>query len=107
MQDANDESIKSLEDYNVAWVEEARSLSHRSLQLPRPIIRAEGSQIWFSRNPRRKPDAVDEFLRAKTPDITNAGTSVVACGLMSVCYEEPGVMRSYSRKIVDNNAGIV
>ena len=85
MQDANAESIKSLEDYNVAWVEEARSLSG-SLQLLRPTIRAEGSQIWFSRNPRRKPDAVDEFLRAKTPDITNAGTSVVACGLMSVCY---------------------
>ena len=29
----------------------------------RPTIRAENSEIWFSWNPRRKTDAVDEFLR--------------------------------------------
>jgi phage terminase large subunit len=33
----------------------------------RPTIRAEGSEIWFSWNPRRKSDAVDEFLRLKKP----------------------------------------
>jgi phage terminase large subunit len=54
MQDANAESIKSLEGFNVAWIEEAQSLSHRSLALLRPTIRAEGSQIWASWNPRRK-----------------------------------------------------
>jgi phage terminase large subunit len=37
------------------------------LSLLRPTIRAQGSQIWFSWNPRRKSDAVDEFLRAKKP----------------------------------------
>jgi phage terminase large subunit len=34
----------------------------------RPTIRAEGSEIWFSWNPRRKSDAVDEFVRQKKPD---------------------------------------
>lgn len=63
MQDHNAESIKSLEGYRVAWVEEAQSLSHRSLSLLRPTIRAEGSELWFSWNPRRKTDAVDEMLR--------------------------------------------
>lgn len=63
MQDHNAESIKSLEGYRIAWVEEAQSLSHRSLSLLRPTIRAEGSELWFSWNPRRKTDAVDEMLR--------------------------------------------
>lgn len=50
MQDQNAESIKSLEGYNVAWVEDAQTLSNRSLALLRPTIRAEGSEIWFSWN---------------------------------------------------------
>jgi phage terminase large subunit len=68
MQDQNAESIKSLEGFQIAWVEEAQSFSHRSLALLRPTMRAEGSEIWFSWNPRRKSDAVDEFLRAQKPD---------------------------------------
>src|SRR6516165_190204 len=68
MTDFTAESIKSLESYNVAWVEEAQTLSDRSLALLRPTIRAEGSEIWFSWNPRRKKDAVDKFLRVDKPD---------------------------------------
>jgi phage terminase large subunit len=68
MQDATAESIKSLEGYQIAWVEEAQTLSARSLALLRPTIRAEGSELWFSWNPRRKSDAVDEFLRVNKPE---------------------------------------
>lgn len=68
MQDHTAESIKSLEGFDVAWVEEAQTLSARSLSLLRPTIRKENSEIWFSWNPRRKSDAVDDFLRAKKPD---------------------------------------
>jgi phage terminase large subunit len=67
MQDHTAESIKSLEGYKVAWIEEAQTLSHRSLSLLRPTIRASGSEIWASWNPRRKTDAIDDFLRAKKP----------------------------------------
>jgi phage terminase large subunit len=63
MQDHTAESIKSLEGYKRAWCEEAQSLSARSLSLLRPTIRAEGSEIWFSWNPRRKTDPVDTMLR--------------------------------------------
>lgn len=63
MQDHTAESIKSLEGYRRAWCEEAQSLSARSLSLLRPTIRAAGSQIWFSWNPRRKTDPVDMMLR--------------------------------------------
>ena len=65
MQDHNAESIKSLEGYGRAWVEEAQTLSHRSMTLLRPTIRAEGSELWFSWNPRRKTDAVDQMLRGE------------------------------------------
>lgn len=68
MQDHNAESIKSLEGYRIADVEEAQTLSARSLALLRPTIRTPGSQIWFRWNPRRRTDAVDEFLRVKKPD---------------------------------------
>jgi phage terminase large subunit len=67
MQDATNESIKSLEGFRIAWVEEAQTLSHRSLELLRPTIREPGSEIWASWNPRRKKDAIDEFLRR--PDL--------------------------------------
>jgi phage terminase large subunit len=63
MQDANAESIKSLEGFRIAWVEEAATLSARSLSLLRPTIREEGSEIWFSWNARRKTDPVDMLLR--------------------------------------------
>ena len=68
MQDHTAESIKSLEGCRIAWVEEAQTLSSRSLALLRPTIRVPDSEIWFSWNPRRKSDAVDEFLRGKRPD---------------------------------------
>jgi phage terminase large subunit len=65
MQDHTADSIKSLEGYRIAWVEEAQSLSARSLQLLRPTIRLEGSELWFGWNPRRKSDAVDALLRGE------------------------------------------
>lgn len=67
MQDHTAESVKSLEGYGVAWVEEAQTLSQHSLTLLRPTIRAPGSELWFSWNPRRKTDAVDALLRGAEP----------------------------------------
>ena len=67
MQDHTAESIKSLEGFKIAWVEEAQTLSARSLTLLRPTIRMQESELWFSWNPRRKSDSVDEFLRANKP----------------------------------------
>lgn len=63
MQDHTAESVKSFEGYKRAWVEEAHTLSQHSLNLLRPTIRAEESELWFSWNPRRKTDPVDKFFR--------------------------------------------
>lgn len=67
MQSHNAESIKSLEAFDTAWVEEAQSLSQRSLDLLRPTIRQEGSELWFTWNPRHATDPVDRFLRGDPP----------------------------------------
>lgn len=63
MQTYNAENIKSLEDFDIAWVEEAQTFSDKSLRLLRPTIRKDGSEIWFSWNPRHDTDAVDKFFR--------------------------------------------
>ena len=67
MQDHTSETIKSLEGFGVAWVEEAQTLSARSLEMLRPTIRAPGSELWFSWNPRSAGDPVDAFLRREKP----------------------------------------
>ncbi len=63
MQDHTAESIKSLEGFKRAWLEEAQSVSSNSLSLLRPTIRTPGSQILASWNARRKSDPVDVMLR--------------------------------------------
>jgi len=67
MQNHTADTIKSLEGYDVAWVEEAQSLSQRSLDLLRPTIRKPGSELWFSWNPNLDTDPVDALLRGETP----------------------------------------
>jgi phage terminase large subunit len=63
MQDHTAESIKSLEGFKRAWMEEAQTISANSLNLLRPTIRASGSEIWASWNARRKTDPVDLMFR--------------------------------------------
>lgn len=63
MQDYTADSIKSLEGFKRAWWEEAQSASGTSLNMLRPTLRAAGSELWFSWNPRRKTDPVDVMLR--------------------------------------------
>ena len=67
MQNHTADTIKSLEGYDVAWVEEAQSLSQRSLDLLRPTIRKPGSELWFSWNPNLETDPVDALLRGEKP----------------------------------------
>lgn len=63
LQDHTAESIKSLEGYDIAWGEEAQTLSERSLMLLKPTIRTPGSELWFTWNPRFDTDPIDQFLR--------------------------------------------
>lgn len=65
MNDYTADSVKSLEGYKRAWWEEAQTATARSLSLLRPTLRAAGSELWFSWNPRRKTDPLDVLLRGQ------------------------------------------
>ena len=67
MQSYNAMNIKSLEGYDIAWIEEAQTMSAMSLRMLRPTIRKEGSRLMFSWNPRYPTDPVDALLRGKNP----------------------------------------
>jgi phage terminase large subunit len=67
MQNHTADSIKSLEGFDRAWVEEAQTLSQRSLDLLRPTIRKPDSELWFSWNRRFATDPVDVLLTGDTP----------------------------------------
>lgn len=61
------DSIKSLEGFDEAWVEEAQSLSQRSLDILRPTIRKKNSSLYFTWNPRADSDPIDALLRGPKP----------------------------------------
>jgi phage terminase large subunit len=63
MQNHTADSIKSLEGFDRAWVEEAQTLSQTSWDLLRPTIRKPGSSVWASWNPKLPTDPVDVFFR--------------------------------------------
>jgi phage terminase large subunit len=65
MNDYTADSIKSLEGFKRAWWEEAQTATGHSLNLLRPTLRADGSELWFSWNPRKKTDPVDLMLRGE------------------------------------------
>ena len=61
------DSIKSLEGFDIAWFEEAQSCSQRSLDLLRPTMRKETSEMIFTWNPRYEDDPIDRLLRGVNP----------------------------------------
>lgn len=53
----NPDAIKSAEGFKYSWVEEAQTISQETLEHLLPTIRAAGSELWFSANPRSSADA--------------------------------------------------
>lgn len=68
MQDHTADSIKSLEGFDIAWVEESQSISRRSIELLLPTIRKPGSEIWFSWNPYLDTDPVETMINWNKDD---------------------------------------
>ena len=65
---SNPDSVKSMEGLDGAWVEEANTVSQRSIQLLVPTVRKPNSEIWFSWNRRDTKDPVDKmFLGGEPP----------------------------------------
>ena len=64
----NPEAVRSMEGIDIAWVEEANTVSQRSIDLLTPTIRKDDAEIWFSFNRRFTTDPVDKmFLGGEPP----------------------------------------
>lgn len=61
----NADGIRSLEGIDIAWVEEARTVSQSSIDTLIPTIRREGSELWWSWNPGLPTDPVDLMFRGE------------------------------------------
>lgn len=59
------DTLKSKEGITKCWIEEAHSVSQKSLNILIPTIREEGSELWFSWNPTSEYDPVDQMFRGK------------------------------------------
>ena len=54
----NEQSIKSIEGIDIAWVEEAQTVSEESLETLTPTVRKEGSKIIYTYNRLMEDDPV-------------------------------------------------
>lgn len=64
----NIDSIKSIEGITKCWIEEAQSVSRKSLDVLRPTIRTKDSEIIITFNPEREQDPVWQDFIINTPD---------------------------------------
>lgn len=60
-------NIKSYEACDIAWVEEAQTVSKNSWNVLVPTIRKEGSEIWVSFNPELESDETYQRFVVKPP----------------------------------------
>lgn len=58
----NEQTIKSTEGIDIAWVEEAQVVSERSLEILTPTVRKPGSQIIYTYNRLEEEDPVHKRL---------------------------------------------
>lgn len=58
LSDLRADQVKSLESFDIAWIEEAQSVSSHSLDVLFPTMRKPGSEIWFSMNPDEEIDPI-------------------------------------------------
>jgi phage terminase large subunit-like protein len=61
------DQIKSYEKIDRCWIEEAQTISARSVEILIPTIRSPGSEIWASWNPRHQSDPIDQRFRGRNP----------------------------------------
>lgn len=61
-------SLKSMEGFDRAWVEEAQATSQASLDVMSPTFRAKGTELYFSWNPFDTDDPVEKLFNENEGD---------------------------------------
>lgn len=67
LSDLTVDSIKSFEGCDIVWIEEAQSITERSIKVLVPTIRKEGSEIWATYNPELETDPIHQMAVVNPP----------------------------------------
>lgn len=59
------ENTKGMEGFDIVWVDEAQTLTKRTIDVVIPTIRKENSEIWFSMNRFIRSDPVYDFCMSR------------------------------------------
>ena len=70
LRDQDITKIKSLEGVDIAWIEEAQTITKKSWEVLAPTIRKNGSEIWISMNREEETDALWVLLAANPDERT-------------------------------------
>lgn len=71
--DLRADQLKSLEGFDIFWLEEAQDISIHSLNILLPTLRKPGSELWASMNPKLEKDPIiDKFEGRDDVLIVNA-----------------------------------
>lgn len=70
LRDQDSQKIKSLEGVDIAWIEEAQTISKKSWRILEPTIRKDGSEIWISMNRKLENDPLWVAVAASPDDRT-------------------------------------
>lgn len=68
LQDHTADTLKSYENFDLAWCEEAHSISAYSANILIPTIRAPGSELWWTYNPDQETDFIHEMAERGDSD---------------------------------------
>ena len=70
----NPEGIKSMHGFDRFWVEEAQTISTKSLRALTPTLRSDGSEVWMSANPKSSADPFSQrFIKPYEKALTKHG----------------------------------
>ena len=70
----NSSAVKSAQGFKYSWIEEAQTLSKESIQDLTPTIRAAGSQLFFTANPKSSADPFSKrFIVPYLKELTRHG----------------------------------
>lgn len=100
LSDQTADSIKSYEGFDVAWVEEAQSVTRRSWQILLPtIFRVKNSEVWVSFNPGMEDDETWQRFVVNPPPgavvVSMNWRDAVACDWWN---DEQEALRQYDLK---------
>ncbi len=94
LQDHTVNSIKSLEGFDLCWVEEAQTISEYSLELLIPTIRAKNSKLFFTYNPQNETDPIEQLKAEKDNKIVTHSTYLDNKFVPDAIVEEAEEMKS-------------